>query len=132
MQFIKLDITDDEYRQLVIDTIGQYIPHVKHDISVCKNDDDTVAVFNYFTFCPDTLFLHYTWFSEKYRVKIMKLQYWTGFCEYVKAMGFKRIMGIIDSKNIPALVWALKTGWEITGARKDVKDNLLVDIVKEL
>lgn len=129
MIFYEPELSNEEYRKLVEDTLGGYTPHVQHNIIVCKYDEKTVCVFSYFPYGVDTMFLHYCWFANG--VKIKRLKYWNGFFEYSKEK-FKRIMGVIDSQNKSALIWALKTGFEITGIRQERNKNLIIEIVKDL
>lgn len=132
MEFTEPTLTDDEYKKLVCETIGEYRPHVQHTIVIGREDEKVVMVCNYFRYGIETMFLHHCWFSEEYQKKIMKLKYWEAFCSYVHDAGYSYIMGVIDSRNTPALIWALKTGWTITGTRKDQSGCLIVDIIKVL
>jgi hypothetical protein len=125
MIFIEPQLTPEEYKDIVIETLGEYRPHVQHNIILAKNEDKNIGVFNYFPYGNDTMFLHYCW------VKSNKLKCWQEFFEYVKPK-FKHIIGVIDSRNKPALIWGLKTGFEITGMRLDINKNLIIEVIKEL
>jgi len=132
MQFSEPILNEDEYKKLVIDSVEGYIPHVQHNIIVCEEDNKKVAVFNWFIYGVDTIFLHRCWFFPEFKSRIMKLKYWVGFCNFVKGKGYRYIMGVIDSHNTPALIWALKTGFIIVGIRLSIDNQLIVDIVKDL
>jgi hypothetical protein len=132
MNFIEPILTHEDYEKLNIETLGEYIPHTQHNIIVCKEDEKVVAIFNYFPYDVSIIFLHQCWFSPEYQKKIKKLKYWVGFYDYIKTKGYKYIMGVIYTENTPALIWALKTGFKITGTRQSIDKSLIVDIIKEL
>lgn len=132
MKFIQRDMTEQEYVQLVKDTWGEYSPHTKHDVIVCEDDGKSVAVFNYFTYVPRTMYLHHSWYESETKKKVRKVRYWLGFFDYAKEIGFDYIMGVIDAENIPALVWVLKTGFFIVGTRIDISGRIIVEILKKL
>ena len=128
MEFTELAISDEDYRELVLNTIGGYISHVKHTIVLCTKNDTIIAVANYFKYNIDTMFLHRCWFSREAGIK-EKAQCWAEFYEYIESIGFKNVLGVIDSNNIPAIIWALKTGWKITGSHNNINGHLILDVV---
>ncbi|MEN6621552.1 MAG: hypothetical protein ABFD50_08405 [Smithella sp.] len=132
MKFVETKLTNEEYEKLVADTFGEYMPHVQHNIIVCKDGENIVGVFNYFRYGLDVMFLHRSWYSKEYQRKIRKVQYWLSFCDYAKGQGYKSIMGVINSENIPALIWALKTGFKISGIRQAQDNSLIIDITRAL
>ena len=132
MEFTEPILNHVEYKKLVEETVGEYRPHIQHDLIICKEDNKVVAVFNYIQYGLETMFLHHCWFVKEFQMKIKKLKYWIGFCDDAKSNGYKYIMGAIDTRNKPALIWALKTGFEITGTRQSISKDLIVEIIKEL
>lgn len=132
MNFIEAHLTHEEYKQLVEETYGEYIPHIQHTVVLCKEGENIVAVFNYIQTGVAVIFLHNTWYSKDYQKKIKKLHHWLGFCEYIKGLGYKYIVGAIYAQNTPALQWALKTGCLINGVRQGSDKSMIVEIVKEL
>jgi len=129
MIFTEPILTEDEYKKLVEETLGEYRPHIQHKVVLCKDDEKIKAFFSYYPYTPKTMFLHYCWFNKG--VTINKVKCWLGFFEYAKN-DFQYIMGVVDARNKQALIWALKTGFEITGMRLDVSKNLIIDVIREL
>lgn len=133
MEYLEIHPTPEEYRQMVTQSLaGSYIPHVQHTIAVCREGDTPVMFYNYFRYAHDTMFLHRAWYDEQARVKIRKRHYWLGFYEFARLQGYRYIMGVIRDENIPALIWALKTGWKITGTRRTPGGKLVVDVLLDL
>ena len=132
MQFSEPILNEDDYKKLVLDSVGDYIPHIKHNIIICEEENNKVAVFNWFIYGTNTMFLHRCWFFPEFKNRIMKLKYWNGFCNFVKEKGYRYIMGVINSQNKPALIWSLKTGFNITGVRQSIDKQLIIEIVKDL
>jgi hypothetical protein len=132
MVFLTPIMSPEEYKTLVEETLGAYLPHAQHNVIVGKEDEKTVMICNCFQYGTRTMFLHHCWFAEEYQKKIRKLKYWQAFCDYVATIGYDDIMGVIDARNIPAIIWALKTGWTITGTRQDRDGHIIVNVLKVL
>jgi hypothetical protein len=128
MEFNELIISEKDYKDLVFQTVGGYIPHVKHTIVICEDGEKLIAVANYFKYNITTMFLHRCWFSMDVGLK-SKQQCWVEFYGYIRSLGFERVMGVIDSDNIPAIIWSLKTGWKIVGSHNNSNGHLILDVV---
>lgn len=132
MIFSEQELTETDYQALVRKTFGEYRAHVRHQIIVATDHDQVAAVINYFRYGVDTMYLHYCWFAQDYKSPRRRRDLWLEFFDYAKARRFARLMGVIDSRNKPALIWALKTGFNISGTRQSPDKNLIIDILKEL
>jgi hypothetical protein len=61
-----------------------------------------------------------------------KYQYYRETVEALHKMGFPFIMGAISNQNTVALMWALRSGFKIIGARQASNGELFVEILRVL
>ena len=52
--------------------------------------------------------------------------------EHIKNEGFRFLMGVVETSNIPTIIVALKSGFIIHGFRVDTGGKKYVEIIKEL
>ena len=128
MRLEKVTPTPEETRQIFIEAFGEYdesfLP--QHVLYVYDNDE-RVAFCSVYPHSVGTLYLQYIGFLKGVQKKYL---YYKQTIEALHQLGFPFIMGTISNNNTVAIMWALRSGFKIIGARQASNGELFVEILR--
>jgi len=128
INLVEINPSQEEMREMFIESFGEHENTFlsQHVFLVCEGDTE-IAWCSGYPHSKGTLYLQYIGFR-----KGITKQY-TYYKETVKAlheMGYPWIMGTIDNENVVAIMWALRSGFKIIGARQASDGKLYVEILR--
>lgn len=126
---IRLQLTElsqEEYEQVFCEGFGEYNGEIPQSVFLVFDDDKRVAFCSVYVHSRGNLYLQHIAFAKGAG------KTYGHYVETLKALhdlGFPFIMGAISNKNTRALMWALRSGFEINGTRQSTSGELFVEIL---
>lgn len=107
-----------------------HIPAVIY--KVYTDDDKYFGFFSGYLHDRITFYIQRIGIPKVYRNKKLSRKIVNEIWAHLKSEGFRALMGTVETKNIPTIIVALKTGWIIHGFRVDSSGKQYVEIIKSL
>lgn len=130
VEFMEYTPTDDEYLGWVTKSNGEPVNHLRGVTILCIDDDEKIMFVTVTILSYGTVHIQYAGYIKDDVSD--KIRYWKLFIKYVKSLGYLGITGNVYQKNRVALMWALRTGFNVNGCHQDTSGNLFIEIAKEL
>ncbi len=121
-------LTPEEYQQLFCEGFGEYNGEMSQAVFLIVDDKSRVGFCSIYAHNKGHLYLQYIAFA-KAAENGKKYGYYLETLKVLHAFGFPFIMGAISNTNKRALMWALRSGFEINGTRQAVNGILYVEVL---
>jgi len=122
----QIGVSLEEYQELFLDGFGESGGEIPHVVFSVQDGETRVAYCSVNGHSRGNLYLQHIFFAKGIE---KKYGYYVETLKALHALGFPFIMGAISNKNKVALMWALRSGFEINGVRIATDGKVFVEVL---
>ncbi len=126
----RAELKPEEFKEIFCEGFGEYNGEMPQTVFLAFDSDKRVAFCSVYVHNRGNLYLQYLAFAKDIEIE-KKYGYYVEVLEALHKFGYPFIMGAINSKNKKALIFALRSGFQINGVRQDTKKELFVEILHQ-
>jgi hypothetical protein len=128
IRLVKAKLTPEEYQKIFAEGFGEYNGELPQSVVLVCDGDTRVGFFSAYVHSLGNLYLQHMAFARDSDPG-KRYQYFVETIEMLHDLGYPFLMGAVHNKNKRALLWAIRSGFEIHGIRQNTTGELYVEIL---
>ena len=122
------ELKPEEYQQIFSEGFGEYNGEIPQSVFLVFDGDKRIGFCSVYVHSRGNLYLQSIAFAKDVEAE-KKYGYYLETLKALHDLGYPFIMGAISNKNKPALIWALRSGFEINGIRQATNGEMFVEVL---